>query len=351
MIRSLQASNSKVALASPPATSHTTVVRVDGIHRDVDVHSCNDLDVSNISFSTLEKRKNMLAVPTPAPSKSPRLVGKKSPSPRTATTNNREVQHALWNSHEKRSSVPQYTTRTAIKSRVDPIDVNIVCESHVIPSHPDTAASRLSAILKDKLAYRNKNRRVLTFRKTVKIRRIKLVDDVSAEELESMFYAHDELAVVRNALRDQIRVLVDEGFTKGEYCNDIVSLGDGDDDFFCMRGLEQEFPEGKTRRRRNKSVSRAAVFEEQQIQRSLGKMHEYTTGGSSNVVFDEPDVAIAEAYRAETRSAVQYAIEVAQQDEAIATDIYASDFADTYECFLNEGGKDYRSVIDKTAIV
>lgn len=351
MIRSFQASNLKVALPSPPAKSHTVAVQVDSIRRVVGDHSCNDLPESEISFSTLEKRKNMISVPTPAPNKSPRSVGKKSPSPREVTTNNREVQHVPRNSNEKRSLILKHTTQIAIKPRVDPIDVNIVCKSPAIPPHATATSPRLSAIAKDKLAYLNRSRRVLTFCKRVKIRKIKLVGDMLAEELESMSYTHDELVVIRNALRDQIRVLVDEGCTKGDYCNSFLRLSDGDEDLFCIRGLEQEFPEGKIRRRRNKLVSRDAVLDEQQIQRSLCKMYGYVTSGSSNVVFDDPDIAIAEAYQAETRSAVQYAIEVAQQDEAIATEIYASDFDNTYECYLNEGANDYRSVINKPAIM
>lgn len=106
-------------------------------------------------------------------------------------------------------------------------------------------------------------------------------------------------------------------------CNGFEDMNDDEELITCLRGLEHEFPRGKQRRRKNKVVSRDIVFEEQRYWRERkGKKKDF---GDERRVAEDPDVAIAEAYRVETLMAVQHARNAGISDENIAKRIYDKD--------------------------
>jgi len=85
-----------------------------------------------------------------------------------------------------------------------------------------------------------------------------------------------------------------------------------------VRGLEHEFPDGKARRRKNKTSSRDAVLEEQKWQR------ERPVNNGTFISRDDPMYAIAEVYRVESAKSLRHAINVAKLDEIVAERIYAA---------------------------
>jgi len=118
------------------------------------------------------------------------------------------------------------------------------------------------------------------------------------------------------------------------------------DTTFCLRGLEVEFPTGKQRRRRNKTIARDMVFEEQRYYNSKTQYNTTTTTTTSNgnnkdtkghqeseekkkdviaeveIEIEDPVLAIAEVYRIESIPALQRALEIGTNDEFIAQCIY-----------------------------
>jgi len=100
-----------------------------------------------------------------------------------------------------------------------------------------------------------------------------------------------------------------------------------DDLVACFRGLEQEFPIGKQRRRRNKIMARDIVFEEQRYWRETQEQQHNTNDDEVTFVGvvnygQQARAAIADAYRTAARSAVQQAFRVGTNDEAIAIRIW-----------------------------
>ena len=103
-----------------------------------------------------------------------------------------------------------------------------------------------------------------------------------------------------------------------------------DDLVACFRGLEQEFPIGKQRRRKNKIMARDIVFEEQRYWRETQQQRHHTHDDevNTNTLVDvvnygqQARAAIADAYRTAARSAVQQAFRVGTNDEAIAIRIW-----------------------------
>merc|ERR1712194_654715 len=120
------------------------------------------------------------------------------------------------------------------------------------------------------------------------------------------------------------------------------------DTTFCLRGLEVEFPTGKQRRRRNKTIARDMVFEEQRYYNMIKTKYNTspppptTTSNGNNkngakgqqqeleetekkdgkaeigIEVEDPVMAIAEVYRIESIPALQRALEIGKNDEFIA---------------------------------
>merc|ERR1712194_977609 len=114
---------------------------------------------------------------------------------------------------------------------------------------------------------------------------------------------------------------------------------------FCLRGLEVEFPTGKQRRRRNKTIARDMVFEEQRYYNTKTSMNTSTPADNSKgikndttgqqheleerekkegtaeiaiEIVEDPVLAIAEVYRIESIPALQRALEIGTNDAFIA---------------------------------
>jgi len=110
---------------------------------------------------------------------------------------------------------------------------------------------------------------------------------------------------------------------------------------FCLRGLETEFPKGKQRRRRNKTIARDMVLEEQRYYNSISKQQQQQTqtqlgenkdeeNNNKDIVqveaeAEDPVMAIADVYRVESIPALQRALDIAKNDEFIANCIYSDD--------------------------
>lgn len=120
------------------------------------------------------------------------------------------------------------------------------------------------------------------------------------------------------------------------------------DNPFCLRGLEVEFPTGKQRRRRNKTIARDMVYEEQRYYNTIKTKYNTSTpptttsNGNNNKmkgqqeleeeenkdgkveveIEEDPVMAIAEVYRIESIPALQRALEIGTNDEFIAHCIY-----------------------------
>jgi hypothetical protein len=185
--------------------------------------------------------------------------------------------------------------------------------------------------------------RKVSFNKRVRIRKIRQLDDMAAEEIHNIYFTDDELVNIRNTLRSKIRVLVEQDYDEGNY-NDEIDINDNDESFFCVRGLEHEFPIGRMKRRNSKIMARGAVLEEQRQQREFFAHNEqssstHTTLTTSShtistvsshsasasmvsMIHEDPAVAIAEIYRIESKPAVQAALDVARRDQYIADQIY-----------------------------
>jgi len=197
------------------------------------------------------------------------------------------------------------------------------------------------------------------FNKRVRIRKIRRLETMSAVELESTYFSEKELMAIRIGLRSKIRGLVENYFEEctlddetvtiddcATFDSDINDEEDEDDGHFCIRGLEHEFPGGKSRRKQLKMMSRGAVLEEQRLQREFYvggddsmrgscSTHDTIRGStsthetmSSTATFacmsHDPAQAIAEIYRIESKPAVLIALEFGKRDEAAADQIYFS---------------------------
>eukprot|EP00534_Pseudo-nitzschia_fraudulenta_P002050 CAMPEP_0201121922 /NCGR_PEP_ID=MMETSP0850-20130426/5678_1 /ASSEMBLY_ACC=CAM_ASM_000622 /TAXON_ID=183588 /ORGANISM="Pseudo-nitzschia fraudulenta, Strain WWA7" /LENGTH=358 /DNA_ID=CAMNT_0047388489 /DNA_START=402 /DNA_END=1478 /DNA_ORIENTATION=+ len=183
------------------------------------------------------------------------------------------------------------------------------------------------------------NTRSVRFNKRVRIRKIRKLADTPRHELEATYYTDKELTDIRNALRAMIRVLVEHNFKENVYDDD-ENIDFEDDEIFCIRGLEHELPRGKTRRKQNKLLSRAAVLEEQRQHREfsvvraaadlVGVPCDEDEGGCedpasvSSAVREDRNAAISEIYQIESRQAVQLALDFAKRDEYVADKIYMS---------------------------
>ena len=131
----------------------------------------------------------------------------------------------------------------------------------------------------------------VSFRPRVRIRRIKCLDDTDDETIYNMYYSPEELDDIRDGLRESLRsYLYSSSSSSSDYNTDIRSVeseddevedtvalmvdddhdDDSDDDSFCLRGLENELPENKQRRRLTKATARKAVLQEQERQRQDG---------------------------------------------------------------------------------
>ena len=127
----------------------------------------------------------------------------------------------------------------------------------------------------------------VSFRPRVRIRRIKCLDDTDDETIYKMYYSPEELDDIRDGLRQSLRSYLYSSLPSSSDCNtDIRSVeseddevdddhDDDDDGSFCLRGLENELPENKQRRRLTKSTARNAVLEEQERQRQDGYIDMY----------------------------------------------------------------------------
>merc|ERR1711957_374327 len=139
---------------------------------------------------------------------------------------------------------------------------------------------------------------VVTFGRKVRVRKIARILDMEKEDIKATYYSHEEMVHSRNMLRATIRI-INEEYTKQQnqivndkigiesnsesgsesssskyvFCgayqdtncdcchnihnNDECYYNEVDDTItFCLRGLETEFPKGKQRRRRNKTIAR-----------------------------------------------------------------------------------------------
>lgn len=195
----------------------------------------------------------------------------------------------------------------------------------------------------------------VSFNRRVRIRKIPILDQMPMEEIEARFYSEDEMSVIHNKLRKQIRFLVDQGVDVGDLvesdesssaCSSIQSQTvrnnteydcnyfwdyEDDDEEFCMRGIEQEFPRGKARRRRNRDNARSSVCEEQTVQRVQKELQgECGCNSNSNsntmVPPEDSEEVIAEVYRKASWPALEHALEAARLDALAAEDIYAADW-------------------------
>eukprot|EP00529_Nitzschia_sp_RCC80_P026425 CAMPEP_0113482368 /NCGR_PEP_ID=MMETSP0014_2-20120614/22882_1 /TAXON_ID=2857 /ORGANISM="Nitzschia sp." /LENGTH=353 /DNA_ID=CAMNT_0000375881 /DNA_START=69 /DNA_END=1130 /DNA_ORIENTATION=+ /assembly_acc=CAM_ASM_000159 len=135
----------------------------------------------------------------------------------------------------------------------------------------------------------------VSFYPRVRIRRIRCLDDTDDETIYNMYYSPEELEDIRDGLRESIRSYIYSS-SSSDNNTDIRSVeseddevddtvvvdvermmvdeesdsDDSDDDSFCLRGLENELPENKQRRRLTKSAARKAVLQEQERQRQEG---------------------------------------------------------------------------------
>jgi len=188
-----------------------------------------------------------------------------------------------------------------------------------------------------------KGGRKVSFNKRVRIRKIRQLEDMAAEEIHNIYFTEDELINIRNTLRAKIRVLVEQDYDEESY-NDEIDINDNDESFFCVRGLEHEFPIGRMKRKNAKIMARGAVLEEQRLQREFFAHNErssstHTTLTTSthtistvsshsasasmvSMIHEDPAVAIAEIYRIESKPAVQAALDAARRDQYIADQIY-----------------------------
>lgn len=213
---------------------------------------------------------------------------------------------------------------------------------------------------------------VVTFNKKIRVRKICRVADMSEKELEAKYYSNRDMIETRNSLRAKIRSINEEqqkredrknflvtpcrsaqefiedddnydlsersdddemriccGAYYDENCdchhinecnNDFEDMNENEESVTCLRGLEHEFPKGKQRRRKNKAISRDMVFHEQRYWRKQRKETNKFCGQ-----FEDPALAIAEAYITETLPAIKHARNVGTNDENIAKQIYNED--------------------------
>mmetsp|Transcript_23590 Transcript_23590/g.65473 ORF Transcript_23590/g.65473 Transcript_23590/m.65473 type:complete len:344 (+) Transcript_23590:53-1084(+) len=305
-----------------------------------------------------EKRKDR----TPSPpsfsvsplKKSPKFSTKKSPSspPRENRTNSQTPKIGK----EQKRSGSERSLRKSRKNRAQRSPGN-VCD---IRDESSSNSSGFVSILSEAHPKTEESPRTVSFNRRVKIRKIPLLENTPLEDIAAKYYSETDLAVIHRELRRQIQCLVEQGVDvddRRDECSTIYSnecntadnstidsidqCPDGqvepyywdyfdDSDLFCMRGLEQEFPRGKARRRMNKNTSRSAVREEQIVQRVQRELQGEC--GCSNVVpLEDPDAAISYAYRKAVRPAVEHALETARMDALVAEDIYAADLFDGEE--------------------
>lgn len=135
----------------------------------------------------------------------------------------------------------------------------------------------------------------VTFHRRVRIRKIPTLHSMSDSMMQAMFYSREELGRARAALWEKLQHYTDH--------TDIVE--DEEDEYddggvFCLRGLENELPEGRMRRRLWKAIARKTVFLEQETQRAEG--------------YDDP-TTISLMYQKECLLAVGAAVMVAAGDE------------------------------------
>lgn len=174
--------------------------------------------------------------------------------------------------------------------------------------------------------------RAVSFNKRVRIRKIKMLEDMPPEQIEATYYSETELTEIRNGLRNEIRSLVEQNFQEDQHED---SIDDATiETTFCIRGLEHEFPKGKYKRKQLKMLSRGAVMEEQRLQREFfvhnersESSHDTATTMASTIssfsyAHEDPSLAIADVYRIESKPAVQLALEYAKKDEFVADQIY-----------------------------
>merc|ERR1712194_691370 len=165
---------------------------------------------------------------------------------------------------------------------------------------------------------------------------------MNSQDKHATYYSHDEMVQTRNMLRATIRVINEDyqqqqrrkrnnidqeqesetesvdlfcGAYNDKNCdccrpipnnnNDCSDEDDDDDDddqnessrnrkssedhkyqwhdnTFCLRGLEVEFPTGKQRRRRNKTIARDMVFEEQRYYNTIKTKYNTSTSTTTN---------------------------------------------------------------------
>lgn len=361
---------------------------------DISDNDRADSNLPSSSFSKgcmfLEKRKTM-ASPPPPPSdsnpshfkplkKSPRSSSKKSPSslPSAAFSSSvRDKKDASpqqqWKKHEYGCSTDNSKTiripwkqknatddihKTTYFDKKDRDNSLSATTSAPTVSEQHTVLS-LSTLTTKAVKIADNQEKIVQFNRRVRIRKIRMLDDMPIEEIESTYYSNEEMVDLRNSLRAMIRVLVQDvglglGSDNGNYDNNNVTHAthhndnnsssdcdsdDGtsdcyDDDVFCIRGLEHEFPEGKFRRRQNKRISRGVVFQEQRLQRAFCNHNNHDTAatnagddaadGDADIICEDPVMAIAELYRMESMPALQHALDTAKQDEFVANRIYAA---------------------------
>jgi len=172
--------------------------------------------------------------------------------------------------------------------------------------------------------------RVVSFNKRVRIRKIKMLEDMPPEQIAATYFSEAELGDIRNGLRNEIRSLVEQNFQEDLYEDSLTDF----EGTFCLRGLEHEFPKGKYKRKQLKMMSRGAVLEEQRLQREFFVHNERSesshdtattlasTLSSFSYAHEDPSLAIADVYRIESKPAVQLALEYAKKDEFVADQIY-----------------------------
>lgn len=286
--------------------------------------------------------------------KSPRSSLRKPPSPPLFERKNpQQQQHEQHVHHEKQKirdeinpvpkqqaiQSPRKQRRKGWRSRKKQNDAD-TRDDHKTPSTTTLSSTTTAALSPGTnnrpgvlpIANNNDARRtrVVSFNRSIRSRHIKLLDDTPTEEIEAKYHSRKELEYIRNTARAQIRACVDQ-------CADDEELWDYDDDnyIFCMRGLEPQLPRGKSRRHHNINLARGTVLEEQLLH-WLFHHHDHHRGDADErratssdagavLVTEDPAKAIAEAYRMESRAALEYALDAAKRDEFIAKEIYAAD--------------------------
>jgi hypothetical protein len=140
------------------------------------------------------------------------------------------------------------------------------------------------------------------FVRKIKIRRIPLRETLSMKQQNALYYSKEEYKAIRVELFRQLRHITANTVDESSFISD--------DEDVCIRGLENETPSGKEKRRQNKLLARRKVLDEYRFQQR------------NNVTDDQ---YISYVYTMHARRAVEDAIEMGKRDAMEAERLYTED--------------------------